>query len=90
MSETLGYQRLFDHEFYSCELGVHKPDPNYFTTLLDSLRAKPDEILFVDDNEANVAAAVSVGIRSELFLPPQESGPAQELRRILKQNGVLD
>ena len=31
MRESLGYDEVFDDLFYSCELGVAKPDPAYFT-----------------------------------------------------------
>ena len=65
MQETLGYADLFDATFYSYELGVAKPDPGYFTAVLDRLDAPADRVLFVDDNRANVEAARTVGLRAE-------------------------
>ncbi len=65
MQETLGYADLFDATFYSYELGVAKPDPGYFTAVLDRLDAPADQVLFVDDNRANVEAARTVGLHAE-------------------------
>ncbi|HET8600496.1 MAG TPA: HAD family hydrolase, partial [Segeticoccus sp.] len=49
MREHLGYDQLFDGQFYSCELGVAKPDPAYFTRIVEELGAPADRVLFVDD-----------------------------------------
>jgi putative hydrolase of the HAD superfamily len=65
MQETFGYADLFDATFYSYELGVAKPDPGYFTAVLDRLDEPADRVLFVDDNRANVEAARTVGLLAE-------------------------
>jgi putative hydrolase of the HAD superfamily len=65
MRERLGYADLLDETFFSCDLGVAKPDPAYFSTILDRLDVPAGEVLFVDDNAANVAAARSVGLAAE-------------------------
>ena len=62
MSEVLGYADVFDGEFYSCRLGAMKPDPDYFHAVLKSLPYQPEQLLFIDDRERNVAAARSVGV----------------------------
>src|SRR5881394_3543076 len=65
MTEQLHYGRIFDRLFFSCELGCSKPDPRYFTAILAAANLTPDATLFIDDVEANVRAAESVGIRAE-------------------------
>jgi putative hydrolase of the HAD superfamily len=65
MQETFAYADLFDATFYSHELGVAKPDPGYFTAVLDRLGAPADRVLFVDDNRDNVEAARGVGLLAE-------------------------
>lgn len=65
MHENLGYAELFDDTFYSYELGVAKPDPSYFRAVLDRLGMPAGDVLFVDDNPANVASAREVGLRAE-------------------------
>lgn len=62
MRTTLGYDGLCDIDAYSCELGVAKPDPAYFRTVLDLAGAAPDQALFVDDNAENIDTARSLGI----------------------------
>ena len=85
MHETFGYAELFDETFYSYELGVAKPDPTYFTAILDRLGVEPGEVLFVDDNGANVQAARSVGLRAEQW--HVEDGQ-QALREQLARHGL--
>jgi putative hydrolase of the HAD superfamily len=67
MHTTLGYADLFDDCFYSYELGVAKPDPAYFRAVLERLHLPAGEVLFVDDNAANVEAARAVGLRGECW-----------------------
>jgi putative hydrolase of the HAD superfamily len=85
MHETLGYADLFDDCFYSYELGAAKPDPAYFTTILDRLDLPPGKVLFVDDNAANVESARSVGLRAEQWHVDQE---VDELRAALRRHGL--
>lgn len=65
MRDVLGYDDLFDQSFYSCELGAAKPDPAYFSLVLDRLGAQAGEVLFVDDSVANVDGARGVGLLAE-------------------------
>lgn len=62
MSEVMGYRSLFDGEFYSCYLGFAKPDVEYFAAILRRLDLPGQSVLFLDDVEANVAAAREVGL----------------------------
>ncbi len=51
---------------------VAKPDPELFRRLLVKYELKAEECLFIDDNQANVDAAASLGIRSYRFLNPEQ------------------
>ena len=62
MRAGLGYDDLFDMSCYSYDLGVAKPDPEFFRRCAERIGADPGEILFVDDSARNVAAARSVGM----------------------------
>jgi putative hydrolase of the HAD superfamily len=88
MSKVLDYRHVFDRQFYSCELGCSKPDPGYFRAILESLNLPPHAVLFIDDMEANVAAAASIGIRAELFGPVSDMDGVHEMQRILSRHGV--
>ena len=80
MRENLGYADVFDVLFYSCDLGVAKPDPAYFRTAVERLGTLPGRTLLLDDNADNIAGAKEAGLAAELFMP---EGSRVELDRIL-------
>ena len=65
--EKLGGYDLFDPILLSCYLGAKKPSPEIFHLLVDHLRWKPSECLFIDDRKTNVRAAKAYGIDSIHF-----------------------
>jgi putative hydrolase of the HAD superfamily len=67
MQDERGYGAWFDQTFYSCDLGLAKPDPAYFRAILGALQVPAPSVLFIDDNEDNVAGALSVGLRAEYY-----------------------
>jgi putative hydrolase of the HAD superfamily len=67
MRSHLHFDRVFSRQFYSCEMGVAKPDPAYFTTIIEQLDLDPNTVLFLDDTEANVDSARATGIHAEVF-----------------------
>jgi len=85
MSEVFGYAEIFDGEFYSCRLGAKKPEPAYFHAMLKSLPFAPEELLFIDDRERNVAAAKSVGIHGVEY---DIAEGVEALRDILRDYGL--
>jgi HAD superfamily hydrolase (TIGR01509 family) len=85
MRENLPYAELFDAHFYSCEMGLAKPDPAYFRHVLDALGIAPEDALFLDDTAENVESAARLGLRAELFA---RDGGRAELNRILAAHGL--
>ena len=85
MHTALGYGDLFDGAFYSYELRVAKPDPAYFTAVLDRIGLPGDAVLFVDDNAANVDAARSVGLRAERW---HVDDGVEVLHDLLRRHGL--
>ena len=77
MRNDLGYDALFDQSFYSCDLGVAKPDPEYFHRILSSLGVSASQVLFVDDRADNVAAAVGVGLGGLHFEARHSDDPSR-------------
>jgi putative hydrolase of the HAD superfamily len=80
MRKTLGYDEIFGELFYSCDEGVAKPDPAFFSRAVERLAVAPLRTLFVDDNHDNVAGARQAGLVAELFA---RDGGRPELERIL-------
>lgn len=58
---------LFDEIIVSSEAGVTKPNSKIFNLTLEKLEVKPDEAIFIDDNDYNVEAARNLGIESILY-----------------------
>lgn len=65
--ETMDH--LLDKAWYSYNLGLRKPDVKIFEKVIHSGRLVPEETLFVDDYEANVRVAESVGMKAILITP---------------------
>jgi epoxide hydrolase-like predicted phosphatase len=59
-----GYGDIFDEIIYSFEVGLMKPDPRIYVLACARLDVLPEEMVFVDDVEENVAAAREVGIHA--------------------------
>ncbi|MGW0904278.1 HAD family hydrolase [Streptomyces sp. NPDC002853] len=56
---------------FSCRIGHAKPDPGAYAWCLNALGAAPDRVLFVDDREDNIRAAMAMGMRGHLFTTPE-------------------
>lgn len=62
------FERCFEHVFYSFDMGLRKPDTAIYEAVDRALGiTRPDEVLFVDDNAANIASAKDHGWRTLLF-----------------------
>lgn len=61
------FSELVDEILYSHELGCSKPEPRIFALTCERLGARPEEIVFLDDLERNVAAAKACGIHAILY-----------------------
>lgn len=83
MRTVLGYDAFFDRSFYSCELGVAKPDPDYFRVILDELQVAASDVFFIDDSQENVDGARRVGLAAEQWQLEQGH---DRLRSLLTQH----
>ena len=55
------------HNFYSYELGLHKPDPAIYRAVSERLGVEPEHCFFLDDLEENVESARRVGFQGLRF-----------------------
>ena len=67
MLENLPYAEHFDALFHSWQIGYAKPDPAFFTHIVEALGIEPEEAVFVDDMAQNVAGARAAGLRAVHF-----------------------
>jgi len=62
-----GDYEIFDAVYASHQMGLAKPDPDFYTYILDREGFSPEQAVFVDDVPANVEAAEKLGIHSFVF-----------------------
>ena len=62
--QTGGYlEDLFEKTYYSHTVGLSKPDVAIFHLVINENKLDPNETLFVDDTESNMAGAKEVGLQ---------------------------
>lgn len=87
MRAAFNYDALFDGSFYSYQIGAAKPDPGYFNSILSELALVPGDILFIDDNTANIEAAQACGFTVLQFDATTIENPGDALRSALGDLG---
>jgi len=81
--ERFAFLSWFRGILVSGEVGVIKPDPRIFEVLIERFAINPENAVYIDDVEANVAAAQPFGIHAIQFTTPAR------LRRELTRLGLL-
>ncbi|KAL8184986.1 UNVERIFIED_CONTAM: hypothetical protein K2H54_034093 [Gekko kuhli] len=59
-------RKYFDAVIESCRIGLQKPDPKIYEYTLEVLKAKPQEVIFLDDIGANLKPAREMGMATIL------------------------
>ncbi|MDA8278022.1 MAG: HAD family phosphatase [Actinomycetota bacterium] len=77
------FVKLFDYPVLSFQVGMLKPDPEIFAYLTAVSGRKPNQIIFLDDNQINVDAAIQSGIQAF-----QVNG-VEGCQRVLKELEIL-
>ncbi len=62
-----GLESLVEHAYFSHEIGLKKPNRDIFDHIVANSHIKPEESIFIDDNEANIKAANALGFNT-IFL----------------------
>jgi beta-phosphoglucomutase-like phosphatase (HAD superfamily) len=62
-----GYYGIFGKRYFSHKIGASKTDRRFWRYVLNDLGSDGRNIIFIDDDPRNVAAARAAGIRSFLF-----------------------
>ncbi|MFT4553184.1 MAG: putative hydrolase of the HAD superfamily [Chlamydiales bacterium] len=73
----------FEPVLLSCDLGLRKPDPDIFKHLLNSIGAKFQNCIFIDNKMTNIEAARELGIEGIVF------SSAGHLSRELQNRGIV-
>lgn len=70
---------LFDDVYYSFEMGLVKPDPAIYHQVLTEHGFSPQEVLFFDDNVANINSAKLIGIHAYSIDPSRNHLQIQDI-----------
>ena len=62
-----------DGVVFSFEVKMTKPEPEIYQVLLEKYQLKPEECVFMDDNEKNVIAAEKAGIHAIWFKSKEQA-----------------
>lgn len=81
--ERMGHYKVFDHVYTSCDLGVVKPEQEFFRKILKQENVQAEETFFVDDMIENCRAASKLGIKTYQFTT------SKCLEKILKQEKLI-
>ena len=63
---------FMNKEYYSNCLGMRKPDKIIFDHVINDSQIKPEQTLFVDDQNTNIIAAAELGFQTYHLLPGEE------------------
>ena len=77
------FLKLFRGMVISGEVGVIKPDPRIFQTLLERHRIEAEDAVYIDDNPRNAEAARALGIHGIHFTDPPKLRRELEGLRLL-------
>ncbi|MFI6502669.1 HAD family hydrolase [Nonomuraea typhae] len=69
--ERLPWIAAIERRFFSGRLGLVKPDREIFDQMAGQLGAAPEEIVFIDDRELNVAGAERAGMTGLHYRDPE-------------------
>lgn len=83
-----GYYEGFFPLILSCDVGRAKPDKEIYDAAIAKLGVKPEEILFVDDQEKCTVPAEAMGMRVVLAESPEQI--VRDVKAIMKQENDME
>ncbi|MEE2829991.1 MAG: HAD-IA family hydrolase, partial [Myxococcota bacterium] len=83
LQQRFDLEERVDRCFVSYQMGLAKPDREAFAYVASELGCAPGEILFLDDNRLNVAAAKEAGLQAA------QAFGGDAVRQVLGERGLL-
>ena len=84
LDKKFGYRKMFDVEVYSYQHSLGKQEREMVSVLVRRLGVRPEEMVFIDDQEANAAVARSCGVKAAVY----SAGNIGKLKEDLAKLGV--
>lgn len=63
------FDEYFNRAFYSCDIGLRKPDITCYEWVLKELKIQPQKTLFIDDSVQNIEGAKAAELQTILLTP---------------------
>lgn len=76
-------ESFFEKVYYSCRMGMRKPDTNIFERVLLENQLSANETFFIDDSPQHIEGALKIGIKA-YFLPKEK-----EVEELIKELHLL-
>jgi len=83
LDKKYGFRKYFYKEVYSFNHKINKPKTNFVRIMVEKSGVKPEEILYIDDNQRYAKPAMKIGVNVILF------NNAKQLSRELKRYGLF-
>lgn len=72
INDKYNFLKWFEGGIFSHEVGVRKPNPEIYKYALNKIRAKPEEVVFIDDKQTALDPAKEMGMITILFENPEQ------------------
>ena len=77
------FLRWFKDGVFSSRVRISKPEPGIYTLAAKRFGARPDELVFIDDHQPNIAAARALGWDGFVFTGGQQAATELALRGLI-------
>jgi HAD superfamily hydrolase (TIGR01509 family) len=84
LEEKYRFRHLFDKEIYSFDYQLTKPEKKFVDVLVRAANCKPEEIVYIDDNDQYTKPAREMGLKVLIY----SRGEVETLKRELADLGV--
>ena len=84
LEESHRFRRLLDVEVYSFDHRLTKPDKRFVEIMIEKAGCRPEEIVYIEDNDRYAEPARELGVKVVLYA----RGEAEKLQAELKALGV--
>ena len=85
LEEKYHFRHLFDIEVYSFDFHMTKPEPEFVQVMIEKSGVRPEEIVYIEDNESYAKPARDLGVSVVIYQP----GEIERLRQELRRQGVV-
>ena len=85
LEEKYHFRHLFDIEVYSFDFHMTKPEREFVQVMIERSGVRPEEIVYIDDNESYAKPARDLGVSVVTY----QRGEIERLRQELRRQGVM-